>query len=80
MKKAVLTLTLIAMAGPAWAHGHHSYSKHQPDWAVPSQITCDTVRSYVSQVGLAQARAIARANGMTSDQERRARRCLARNT
>jgi hypothetical protein len=36
------------------------------------------VRAYVSQVGLAQARAMARANGMTAEQERRARQCLAR--
>jgi hypothetical protein len=40
-------------------------------------ITCETVRAYVSQVGLAAAKAIARANGMTPTQERRARQCLA---
>jgi len=42
-----------------------------------SAITCETVRAYVSQVGLAAAKAIARANGMTAVQERRARQCLA---
>ena len=36
-----------------------------------------TVRAYVSQVGLVAAKAIARANGMTPGQERRARQCLA---
>jgi hypothetical protein len=40
-------------------------------------ITCQTVRAYVSQVGVAAAKAIARANGMPASQERRARQCLA---
>ena len=40
-------------------------------------ITCQTVRAYVSQVGVVAAKAIARANGMTASQERRARQCLA---
>jgi hypothetical protein len=40
-------------------------------------ITCQTVRTYVSQVGVVAAKAIARANGMTASQERRARQCLA---
>ena len=42
-----------------------------------SSITCDVVRSYVAQVGLAQARAMAAAAGMTAAEERRARECLA---
>jgi hypothetical protein len=41
-----------------------------------SNITCDMVRSYVAQVGLAQARAMAAAAGMTASEERRARQCL----
>jgi hypothetical protein len=40
-------------------------------------ITCQTVRAYVSQVGIAAAKAFARANGMTASQERQARQCLA---
>jgi hypothetical protein len=40
-------------------------------------ITCQTVRAYVSQVGVVAAKAFARANGMTASQERRARQCLA---
>jgi hypothetical protein len=40
-------------------------------------ITCETVRAYVAQVGLQQARAVAVAHGMTAWQERLARRCLA---
>ena len=42
-----------------------------------SAITCQTVRAYVSQVGIAAAKAFARANGMTASQERQARQCLA---
>jgi hypothetical protein len=42
-----------------------------------SHITCDMVRSYVAQVGLEQARAMALAAGMTASEERRARQCLA---
>jgi hypothetical protein len=43
-----------------------------------SSINCETVRSYVTLVGLVQARALARANGMTASQEWRARQCLSR--
>ena len=43
-----------------------------------SAITCKTVRSYVSQMGLARATAAARARGMTAAQERQARQCLKR--
>jgi hypothetical protein len=46
--------------------------------AEASHISCDTVRSYVGQVGLVQAKALARAAGMTASQEQRARRCLAK--
>jgi hypothetical protein len=42
-----------------------------------SNITCDMVRSYVAQVGLQQARAMAVAAGMTASEERQARQCLA---
>ena len=45
--------------------------------AEPAGITCETVRAYVNQMGLAAAKAVARANGMTAVQERRARQCLA---
>jgi hypothetical protein len=40
------------------------------------RISCATVRAYVAEVGLVQARAVARAHGMTAWQERLARRCL----
>ena len=38
--------------------------------------TCDDVRRFVAENGLAQARAKARAAGMTDDQERQAAACL----
>jgi hypothetical protein len=48
-------------ANPASAHAH---------------ITCDMVRAYVAQVGLAQAKAQALSAGMTASEEQRAKRCL----
>ncbi len=63
MKAVLLMLTLLATASPALAG--------EP------QITCNLVRAYVTQVGLVQAKANARAAGMTAAQQRRARRCLA---
>ncbi len=44
------------------------------------EITCEMVRSYVAQVGFQQAAAVARANGITAEQERMARACLGQNT
>jgi hypothetical protein len=40
-------------------------------------ISCETVRAFVAQVGITQARALAVAHGMTASQERRAKHCLA---
>ena len=69
MKIALLILILVATSSPVLAD--------RANRAEPSTITCETVRAYVSQVGLATAKAMARANGMTAAQERRARQCLA---
>ena len=63
MKAVLLMLTLIVTGSPALAG--------EPP------ITCDTVRAYVMQVGLVQAKAEARAAGMTAAQQRRVRQCLA---
>ena len=41
-----------------------------------AQYTCADVRAFVAQNGLAQARAKARAAGMTDAQERQAAQCL----
>ena len=78
MRSTLLALFVLGATGQAWAHGHHFYpGAGHADWATPSAITCETVRSYVNMMGVAQARALALANGMTDAQERRARRCLA---
>jgi len=63
MKTALLMLFFVATASPVLAN---------------SEITCETVRAYVRQVGFVQAKAQARAAGMTSTQERRASRCFAK--
>jgi hypothetical protein len=41
-----------------------------------SRISCEMVRAYVAQVGLAQAKATAQAAGMTGSEEREAVQCL----
>jgi hypothetical protein len=58
-------------------YGHHRAYHHHASVETHPQISCEMVRSYVAQVGVAQARAMAQANGMTSSDEQRARRCLA---
>jgi hypothetical protein len=70
MKTTLLMLLFAAAASPALA------SPERAARAEPA-ITCETVRAYVSQVGVVAAKAMARANGMTTAQERRARQCLA---
>ena len=47
-----------------------------PVVAQQTNISCETVRAYVAQVGVAQAKAMALSAGMTPAQERLARRCL----
>jgi hypothetical protein len=80
MKKALVALLFVGVASPAWADGHRShFCSHRVNWDAPAPVTCETVRAYVSQFGLVQARSIAQANGMTAAQERRASRCLASN-
>ena len=71
MKTALLMLLSVAAADPVFAASDRASRIDR------SSITCETVRAYVSQVGLAQAKAIARARGMTAAEERRARQCLA---
>jgi hypothetical protein len=69
MKIVLPMLLFVATASPVTADTRGSRAD--------AAITCETVRAYVSRVGLAAAKAIARANGMTPVQERRARQCLA---
>ena len=85
-KTALLALIFVTAACPAMAHRYKTYRHHQhkayqhhgtSDPGKRSYISCATVRSYVAQMGLEQARAMAEAAGMTASEERRARRCLA---
>jgi hypothetical protein len=59
---------------------HEAKSNHRVHEANPASahahITCDMVRAYVAQVGLAQAKAQALAAGMTASEAQRAKRCL----
>jgi hypothetical protein len=69
VKTGLLMLLFAALASPALA-GPLRANRSEP-------ITCETVRTYVNLLGLTRAKAMARANGMTEGQERRARQCLA---
>ena len=87
-RTAVLVLFFVTVAYPALAYQHRSHLPHRThphaarsDSHSPnethSRVTCAMVRSYVAQVGLEQAKAMAAAAGMTAADERRARQCLA---
>jgi hypothetical protein len=79
MKTVLLLLFFVATGSPVLANPFHAYrNSGQSSGSEPSAINCETVRSYVTQVGLVQAKALARASGMTASQEWRARRCLAK--
>ena len=78
MKIALLAMVLVTTVSPVLASPYRPYHNlHQTQWDESSHVDCGTVRAYVAQVGLAQARTLARAAGMTAGQEWRARRCLA---
>ncbi len=78
MKTALLMLIFVAAGSPASAKPYHVYQNSgQAARTESSHIICATVRAYVSQLGMVQAKALARAAGMTASQERRARRCFA---
>ena len=79
MKIALLMTIFVATASPVLANSYRTYhDSERAQWDESSHIDCGTVRAYVAQVGLAQARTLARAAGMTAGQEWRARRCLAK--
>ena len=89
----VLTASNSAIARPYHGHRHaartvhHAKTVHQAKTvhnATASNareshagITCEMVRAYVAQVGLAQATAMAQSNGITPAEKERAKRCLA---
>jgi hypothetical protein len=79
MKSALLILILVATASPLLANPYNVYQRSgRAVRGESSPINCETVRLYVGQMGLEQAKALARAAGMTASQEWRARRCLAK--
>jgi hypothetical protein len=77
-KTAVLTLIFVATAYPGFArhHSHHRVHHERAAATAHSRMSCETVRAYVAQVGLAQAKAMAQAAGMTQSEEREAAQCL----
>jgi len=76
MKKAVLIALFLATAAcPVLAKSHRVH-QWQNNAGTHSSITCAMVRSYVAQVGLEQAKAMAEAAGMSAADEIRAKRCL----
>lgn len=74
-KTALVALVLMTAACPVLAKTHYVH-KRQNNAGTHSSINCAMVRSYVAQVGLKQARAMAEAAGMTASDELRAKRCL----
>jgi hypothetical protein len=85
----LLTASYPSMAKPYHGHRHVAHTVHDAsrtavnhtdrtsEHASHSGITCEMVRAYVAQVGLAQATAMAQSAGITSAEKERARRCLA---
>ena len=87
MKNAsLLTFVLLTACYPAMAKSHHGHryvartthhAARATESASHSGITCEMVRAYVAQVGMAQAVAMAQSAGITSPEKERAKRCLA---
>jgi hypothetical protein len=87
MKSAALMMSVLLVAsGAAMAKSHHGH-RHAPRVVHHANaagereshpgITCEMVRAYVAQVGLAQATAMAQSAGITPAEKERAKRCLA---
>jgi hypothetical protein len=73
-KTALLIVVSLAVSCPAIAKQRHH---HREDTAAShSHITCEMVRTYVAQVGLVQAKAMAQAAGITESEKREAVQCL----
>ena len=72
-KAALLALVLIAISYPAMARHRHAQGDTPSE---QSHLTCDMVRAYVAQVGLAQAKAMAESAGATEADKRHAMQCL----
>jgi hypothetical protein len=74
-KTSLIALVLATTACPVLAKPHR-VGLQQNSLGTHSSINCAMVRSYVAQVGLEQAKAMAEAAGMSAAEEARARRCL----
>jgi hypothetical protein len=77
-KTFLLFLIFVAFSYPAIAR-HHSHHRERATTS-HSRLSCETVRAYVAQVGLAQAKAMAQAAGMSESEERQAVQCLENKT
>jgi hypothetical protein len=73
-KTGLLFFIFVASCCPAVAK-HHIHHREAATTS-HSRVSCETVRAYVAQVGLAQAKAMAQAAGMTESEERQALQCL----
>ena len=77
----LLTFSASSVAKPYHGHRYAARTANQTSRVAEHQshsgITCDMVRAYVAQVGLAQATAMAESAGITASEKARARRCLA---
>ena len=73
-KTGLLFLILVTSSYPAIAK--HHYHHRERATTSHSRISCETVRAYVAQVGLAQAKAMAQVAGMTESEARQAVQCL----
>jgi hypothetical protein len=73
-KTCLLLSILVISSYPAVAKHHYPHRERAA--TSHSRISCETVRAYVAQVGLAQAKAMAQAAGMTESEERQAVQCL----
>ena len=70
MKTALLILIFVAAGSPVLAKPYHAYQNSgQAARGESLHINCATVRAYVGQLGMVQAKALARAAGMTASQE-----------
>jgi len=76
MKITLFILMFIVAANPASAADQRNLRQARLNES--AHVSCETVRAYVAQMGLAQATMLARAAGMTARQEWSARRCLAK--
>jgi hypothetical protein len=75
-KNLLLSLVFFALLSPSIASARHYHIVRDKPAVSRSQITCNMVRAFVAQAGLARARAMAEAAGMTASEERRAMWCL----